>query len=284
MQFFRKIWSNTLTRFGIIGFIGVSIFGLLSFLAGTFLPVGLDWRDAYLPAIRLVLQGQSPYHTGWFYNPPWLIPLLIPFALLPLKYGFGAMMIIGFAAFGYLAYRLSAKPITMVFYLLSLPVLICVTLGNIDWLALLGILMPGPIGMIFMVIKPQATFGVIILWTWLAWRENKLHGIVRLYLPLLGCLILSFLIFGFWPIDTWMAIQREKIVIDNSLWPMAVPIGLILLVKGLKKRKLKHALASSPFLSPYTFYQSFSGALLSLSDSTLEMAVAVIGMYMVRLL
>lgn len=92
-------------RYGktIILMIVITLFLILSYLVIRFAPIGFDWQNAYRPAVQLVLQGQSPYHFGRFFNPPWLLIILTPFALLPEKIGFGLYFVVSLIGFSLLA-------------------------------------------------------------------------------------------------------------------------------------------------------------------------------------
>jgi hypothetical protein len=52
---------------------------------------GSDWMRAFWPAVQAFMTAGNPYGPldpgGGFHNPPWLLPLLVPFVLLPPLWG-----------------------------------------------------------------------------------------------------------------------------------------------------------------------------------------------------
>lgn len=111
-----------------------------------YLPPGIDWRDTYRPAARALLSGKSPYTVDIYFAAPWALLPLIPFALLPETIGRAVLLLVGLIAFAFTARRLGAKPLSMTAFLLSPPVLHCLLNSNIEWLPLLGAVLPPPRG------------------------------------------------------------------------------------------------------------------------------------------
>src|SRR5689334_13486496 len=203
----------------------------------------LDWIENYRPAALAVWQGASPYAIHHFFAAPWTLIPIIPLALLPYAMGRWCLFVVGLCTFAYLAYRLGARPLTLAFFLLSYPVLADLSNGNIEWLAMLGFVLPPQIGLIFVLIKPQIGIGIAIYWLIEAYQQGGTLQAVRISLPLIIVTLLSFLIFGFWPLhflDT-LAMARKietnnSIYYNASLWPFGLMIGLGLLGISLIKK------------------------------------------------
>ena len=106
------------------------------------LPHGLDWHDTYRPAALAVLRGQSPYTFEIYYAAPWAAWLLIPIAVLPTALGQMMIFLAGVAAYIYIAYRFGATPFSLILFLSSAAVIGCLINGNIEWLPLLGAVLP----------------------------------------------------------------------------------------------------------------------------------------------
>jgi hypothetical protein len=66
---------------------------------------------------------------------------------------------------------------------------------------------------------------------------------------------------------------------NATLWPMSLPVGLVLIVTAIRKRELKYALGASPCLSPYILLHSWVVVLLAIVSSTAELIAAVIGLW-----
>ncbi len=108
---------------------------LVSFLAAPFVPPGVDWRISFRPAALTLLSGESPYDKVYIIHAPWALLMLAPFALFPENVGRVMLLFCGLASYTFIARRLGAKPIAIIFLLLS-PVVMHMQLnGNIVLLA-----------------------------------------------------------------------------------------------------------------------------------------------------
>ena len=251
---------------------------ILTVSASLYLPPGIDWRDTYRPATLALLSGKSPYSIDIFFAAPWGLIPLIPFALLPVNLGRAILFLIGISSFAFTAHRLGAKPPALIAFLLSPPVAHCLLNSNIEWLPLLGFIMPPQIGLFFIVIKPQIGIGVGLFWLIEAWRSGGFREAIRVFLPVSLAISISFIIFGLWPLrfsDT-LTLARAY---NASLWPSSIPIGLALLVASIHKRNIKYAMASSPCLSPYVLLHAWVVALVPVLSQPIETIAAVIGLW-----
>jgi len=245
-----------------------------------FLPPGVDWQYIFRPAVFELLAGHSPYRASWdqydFFNAPWTLLPLILLAVLPVQVGRALLAVVTILSFAYVAHRLGGKPLAVALLLVSPPVMHCLLVGNIDWLVVLGFIMPPQIGLFFITIKPQIGFAVAIFWLVEAWRKGGWREVVRIFWPITVALTLSIVIFGPWP----LRFETQAGVWWNaSLWPMSIPVGLALLAAALHKRKIEFAMAASPCLSPYLMMHSWVAALLAVVASLPETAAAVVGFW-----
>lgn len=239
------------------------------------LPAPVDWRTAFRPAARSLLFTGNPYVEGYF-NPPWAAIPMIPFALLPERIGGAAMLVLGLVGFAYAAYKLGARPLLVGAFLLSPPVLHCLINGNIDWIVLLGFVMPPQIGLFFVLVKPQMGAIVALYWLVEAWREGGFKEVLRVFWPVGAALALSFILYGLWPL-------RSSVEVDlwwnASLWPASIPVGLALLVSAIRKRRIQYAMGAAPCLSPYVLLHAWSGALAAVLASEAEALAAIAGLW-----
>ncbi len=273
----EKIQTNSTLR--IAQYALISVLMLVLIVLGSFyLPLGIDWRDTYRPATLALLSGKSPYSVDIFFSAPWSLIPFIPLALLPVNIGRAILLLIGMGSFAFTAYKLGAKPLALIAFLLSPPVIHCLLNSNIEWLPLLGLIMPPQIGLFFIAIKPQIGIGVGLFWLIEAWRKKGIREVVRVFWPITLTLLISFLIFGLWPLrfrDT-LTLTRAY---NASLWPSSIPIGLTLLVASIRTRNFRYAIASSPCLSPYVLLHAWVGALVSIVSQPIETITAVIGLW-----
>ena len=201
---------------------------------------------------------------------------MLPLVLVPENVGRAILALCALITFTYVAHRFGGKPFAIVFFLLSPPVIQSMMDGNLDWLAAIGFILPPQIGLFFILIKPQIGIAVVIFWLIQSWRKNGLREVIKVFAPISITLIVSFVIFGFWPLDFSRAFYWGW---NASLWPMSIPIGLTLLVSSIRKHKIEYAIAASPCLSPYVLLHSWYGPLLAIISFTPEVIAAVIGLW-----
>lgn len=238
-----------------------------------------DWEHYFRPAARELLAGRSPYNIGGFYNPPWVMALFMPLALLPERIGGGFIVIASLVAYAYIANRLGAGKLATIALLLSMPVVFDMHATNINWLVALGFVMPPQIGLFFVLAKPQVGAAVALFWLVEAYRDGGIHKVITTFAPVGIALALSVAIFGpFW--------SGSDSVIDAgwnaSIWPAGIPIGLVLLWKSIKLREMRYAMVASPFLSPYVAGHSWSIVLVGLLPG-FEAVIASIGTWIYAL-
>lgn len=249
---------------------------LVSFLAAPFVPPAVDWSRFFRPAILTLLSGGSPYGSIYVIHAPWGLLMLTPLALLPEAVGRVLMIFCALAAYTFIAQRLGAKPLAIIFLLISPTVIHLLLNGNLDWLASFGFILPPQIGLFFISIKPQIGIAVAPFWLFEAWRQGGWKQVLKTFAPFTVVLLLSFLIYGLWPLGV-----AENVTVwwNASLWPLSIPVGLALLVTAVRKRKIEYAMAASPCLSPYVLFYSWTGVLLAIISSVPETIAAVIGLW-----
>jgi hypothetical protein len=246
-----------------------------------FLPPGVDWEKAYRPASLALLSGKNPYEVFGFYNAPWTLLPILPLALLPVNLGRAAFFLMGLLGFSFTAYRLKARPLAWGAFLGSPPVMHCLLNASIDWMPLVGFVLPPRYGLFLVLIKPQVGFTVALFWLVEAWRDGGLRRVVWVFWPVTVVMLLSFALFGLWPfrfdrlVDLWW---------NASLWPMSIPVGLGLMAAAFRTRKINFAMGAAPCLSPYVLFHSWSGALAAILPLQAETVAAVAGLWILVIL
>ncbi|NOH13429.1 MAG: hypothetical protein HND51_17465 [Chloroflexi bacterium] len=212
-----------------------------------------------------------------FYNPPWTIIPLIPFAILPERFGSALMIMAAIASLAYVSHRMGAKPIAVILLVLSPPALHGYLSGNIDWLPVIGYLMPPQIGLFFISIKPQLGLGVGVYWLAESWREGGWRKTLQVFAPVAIGLLLSFALFGLWPLK--YNFNAEDWWWNASLWPTSLPVGLGLMVAALRTRRIEYAIAASPCFSPYVLFHSWVVVLIAIVAATPEFIATLTGLW-----
>jgi len=155
----------------------------------------------------------------------------------------------------------------MIIFLLSAPVLSCLAYGQTDWLPLLGFFMPPWVGLFFVLLKPQFGIGIALYWLYRAGQERR---VIKTFAPVVGAFLLSFVIYGLWPLTWGNLLQRAG---SLPFWPWTIAVGLMLLMR----RQEKCAWAVGPFLSQYGCIQSWVGVLLATLAGPKKLLLAVWG-------
>jgi hypothetical protein len=256
----------------------------LLLLISPILPAGIDWRDTYRPAALALLRGQDPFAvevapTAPFFAAPWGLLPLIPLAVLPLHVGRALLIFISLVALAYSARRLGARPIALAAFLVAPPVVHCLLNANIEWIPLLGFVLPPQLGLFFIAVKPQTGFAVAIFWLIEAWRTGGWRKAFETFAPVTAALLLSFLLFGLWPLR-FRSVLGIAESFNASLWPWSIPVGLALMAAAVYKREIKYAMPASPCLSPYVLFHSWSSALIAVSDNDASMVAVSAGLWL----
>lgn len=217
----------------------------------------MDWYQFYLPAIRALLNGNDPYSFAVF-NPPWAFAPLIPFALLPDPFGYFLMLAVAVFCIGFTVYRLGGRLVAIGAILFSPLVLNSLIWGNIEWLALLGLVVTPWFGLILLALKPQITFVAMVL---IMYRERKRP---RVFVPLAAISLASLLAFGLYPLRI-LGYGNYAASFNVSLFPLSIPLGLILVYQSFRSQKLQSTIAAAPLFAPTLSQTAWAGLPLALA-------------------
>jgi len=230
-----------------------------------------DWTTIYRPVALNFLHGGSPYCGTAYYNAPWLLLPLLPFALLPYPLGRFLFFLVSLAGFAYIARRLTSNPLSIVLFLSSVPVFFCLHQGNIDWIPMLAFVTPAPFALIFAAIKPQIGAGIALYWLFDSWRQGGPRLVIRNFLPVSLLLIASFVFYGLWP----LSFSSEAVASWNvSLFPYLIPIGILLVFLAIRRRQQQPAMAAGICFAPYFSMLSVSSMLTALLEQPTLMIIA----------
>jgi len=250
-----------------------------------YLPPGKDWVKTFRPATLELLARRSPYNIPTFYMPPWVLIPFIPLAILPEKIGSLIITDVGLLSYIFVIRKLKIRPVAAMAFLLCPATIIGLHAANIDWLIIFGFIMPPPIGLFLVLLKPQVGAAVALYWLVEAWRLGKVRTTIKTFLPISLAYLLSFAIFGPWLLKAGELVDKTGYqgYMDISLWPMSIPIGLVFLVMAIRQRKINFAYMASPFLSPYVGANSYAVVILGLTPYPLETVVATVGLWIALL-
>jgi hypothetical protein len=185
-----------------------------------------DWQLFLRPA---ALNWQQPYRPG-VSNPPWLFFLLHPLARLKPRVGHLALVAIGMVVIT--AFSHCGASLLAVF--LSAPFMVVVLEGQIDALVLAAFLLPFPLALSIVTVKPQGL-----------WLAGLRYGGWPALLGLLAIVLLSSVIWPHW----WTSFRAPSRGLD--WWPWSIAPGLVLAVVSWQRRSTAGLCLASLLLSPY---------------------------------
>jgi hypothetical protein len=260
-QSISTIWESSKNRWIII-ILGFILLTLMGWAATTFIPEQIDWVRTYRPATRELMALRSPYTIKSFFNPPWILLPMVPIALLPDKIGNGILFVVSLCTIIYSAIRMGAKPLSLVAFSFSFPVLFLLLFGQIDWMIFLGFTLPPQFGLFLVLSKPQVAIPYAIFWLFESWRIGGIRQVLRTFLPVSIMFLISFLVFGIWFKNIDPTIVTT--IYNFSLWPFGLVLGLAFLAFALVKRKKEVSIVAGPFFSPYVGVHSWAAPLLAI--------------------
>jgi len=242
--------------------IGVA-FGL--WLLYSVLATGLDYFGCYTWMVTQPAKLATVVDVPWTQNPPWLVPFMAPFVMLPGRAGYIVFMAATLAMVVWGCYVFGGRPILT---LLSAQMFWVLWWGQLEGWAVLGAalgwfaLQAGSWGGMFAALamgafKPQVGFAAVAsLWWWLGKRR---------WIALLAMLLLtaaSIAIWGPWPAwylqDILKFVGKEHFTTWNaSLGLVAAPLFLpALLLPMNREQRLIALTATSLLVSPYMPFYS----------------------------
>ncbi len=247
-----------------------------------YMGIGYDWIAVFYPVIWLFLTGADPYvqlHTHLphrFFNPPWLLPLLVPFGLLPVSWGAWALNAFTMAGLFALCAK-HGKPWLTLVLALSYPLADLIHQTNVDGFVIWGLVIGGPVGIFLLSTKPQVAGLVGLIWSMDAYRQGGWRAVARLLGPTAVIGLVFTAIYPQW-LGAALAATGVKGAAGSNFWPWLIPVGLWAAVAALRKRREDLAVLATNLLLPYLRAHSWIAALalVSLRYPKLAIPLAVL--------
>lgn len=253
---------------------------LLTSLAEWALDAGPDWY-IYREASLYLIRGQSPYQQAAFANPPWALIPALPIAMIfSEESGAAVWLVLSLAAFAFTAHRMGARLPAFGIFLIAPTTVHCLLNGNIDWMPLLGFVLPPQVGLLFVLTKPQFGIGLAIYWTVEAYRKGRIRSVIELIYPSAIAFGLSYAAYGLWQ-GSYVVVMRNSAEWNASFWPYSIPVGLLLLGIGLRRRQARLAYGAGPCLSPYLIFHGWNAMLISFLGKPRLLGAIVLALWIV---
>lgn len=198
----------------------------------------------FIYAARAVRLNLSPYDVGiYFYSPLWLAWSLLPVSFLPDLIYVRLLAFLMALCGGLVVLRLSRDRFVILVALLCPYLWLSAIFGNIENAVLLATVLPFPIGIWILVLKPQMSIGLIAHRSWQALRYRRLIHLASIMLcAVLLAVSIAAGMLRHSPMDQqWYSV----------FWPYGIPIGIVMLLIGLRRDDWRWSFAASMFFAPY---------------------------------
>jgi hypothetical protein len=227
-----------------------------------------DW-DIYRQASLDFLRGLNPMLTPLYSAPPWLCLLIAPLAILPRWFGYvlGAFILLNVVIV--IVKQLKGDVWTILLACTTPFVLHNILYGSVEWVPLLGMLMPPTWGLLWVSGKPQSGAGAVLFHVIQAARR-KLSFTTLIPLGVAGGLSL---ILYHYPFSMRPPPPDVLANASYAIFPWGVPVGLALVAWAAKRGDAWLAYAASPLLVPFFTSHTLIGAFLVLAARSRRWAV-----------
>jgi hypothetical protein len=238
--------------------------------------IWFDWQMALWPALQAWFSGNDPYSVSIFLSPPWLLPLIAPFGLLPPAWGAVAMDLVALSGLIALSIRLR-KPWVALMVGVSSIFMYVILDANVDGYVLWGLALGGPVGLLLLSVKPQVAILVAVIWSIQAWQKSRWRGVLKLMLPTAIIGGLFTILYPQW-IGAALGANRLPRATTVNLWPWLLPVAGGLMIVAVAKLKQEWAALATNLAMPYFQLHSYIGALALIAAEIPWLGgVAVIG-------
>ncbi|NMB55475.1 MAG: hypothetical protein GYA15_12305 [Leptolinea sp.] len=149
------------------------LFFFLAILVYFVYPVQEHWQSIFRPAALEILHFRNPYTVEKFFNPPWALLPIIPFAVLPERLGNALWAATSIATLGFVFKKLGASWLLTLAFLLLPFTLYNMVQVNIDWIVALGFLLSPRWALFLILLKPQIGGLLAIYWGIEAWKREE---------------------------------------------------------------------------------------------------------------
>ena len=219
------------------------------------------WYDQKTDFTQVGKNLGNPYETPRFVNPPWTAIFLVPFTIFPLSVSVLIQLIIYFVLLAIIIHKYGGNTRGVLVTVSSFIAFDNALELNIEWLVLIGLLVPPFLSSIFILMKPQVALGFWLSYSVRQWLWLIFGGIILL--------IISLLTWGYWPDDMQAAILTYSIPDDEHfaqfniapsvLMPqiLAWIIGLYMGIYAFMKRDPVWGIIAWLFFVPYVLFYTF---------------------------
>lgn len=231
----------------LIGAVVAVVWWVVALLLYTYSPVVLVWHDQI--HIFRPPELATPYGTGGFVHPVWVVVLTYPFRWLPLEMSTLVQALIYFIALALVIVKFGGNRRAILITLCSFISLDAVLQMNIDWLVILGMLLPAWASGPFVLAKPQIGLGYYF--------GLYPHDLLRAVLVMVIMGVVTLLIWGWWPSIILEKVGELSIGRFFNIAPLqylsylSIVIGIILAGFAFRRKDVPLGVLAGLFFTPY---------------------------------
>lgn len=209
------------------------------------------WYDQQTTFTRLGLSISDPYPVRNFMSAPWASILLIPFAFIPLEAAVLIQLALYYMLLAALIVRFGGGLRHTLIALTSFIAFDSALELNIEWLLVIGLLVPVRWSAPLLLVKPQVLLGYYF--------SQRPRDLLQAALVGAGVLLLSLLLWGWWPPQMLANIRtvspattaHNLAPITLLPVPISILIGVGLAAWAYRKRDVLAGIAAWYFFVPY---------------------------------
>lgn len=213
--------------------------------------LGVDYLYFFEPA----LHAKNPYAVAGFYNPFWIFAPLWVVEFFG-EYKMPVWLVLNLCGFVYTFVKLKLPLWSILPFLIFSGAFMAMYVGNVEGLVALGLVVPAPLGIVLLMMKPQIGMAVTAYYVlealiYSGWRKAAL-----ILVPVLVLFAVSFGVYGAWFLKSVEVIRGGYNTI--FYFPVGVPMGIALIVAGVARRNVGYALMAIPFTTPYMIFHTWA--------------------------
>jgi hypothetical protein len=243
----------------------------LAILIAALIPDYANDFTCFYEAGSKIASLESPYSVACYYSPVWVALLFSALSIFTREIAYRIYAAILFGSYIFIIWRISKQNLLISLIACCSPfIFITMQYGNIDWLVLLGLIVPKYLGIWLVLTKPQMGFTLILIWAWKIVKEQGVQKLIANFTPVALGLFVSLLLGMRIPnpgaLSAWSA----------DIWPFGLLIGIPAFVFAIYKRDELLALGAAPFLTPYVGAPSWVAILPKAMQKRKYTAIAVV--------
>jgi hypothetical protein len=218
------------------------------------------WMDQVYAFRAAVAQFSDPFAVMSYVNPPWVLILFAPFSLPPLAISTLIQTGLYFAILTAIIFKFGGGLQVVIITLSSFIAFDAVLELNVDWLVCIGLLVPVAYSGPFLLIKPQLALGYYFAFRPRDWLRAGLNT--------LPVLLLSLLVWGWWPLE--MLEKSQTLIVGRMFniaplnllpWFVSLALGAGLALYAYRRRDPVTGILAWLFFTPYIALYSLPLAL-----------------------